>query len=167
MCFDNPPCFQNLTGSRQNKILYLHLPVLFWKWFRNVSKVFKNIAVFSLWLAGLVIMAHLMIPHDHHSDCSEFSKENQCHADNTKTPVKAPVFPIHCHALNDLTFDKTSVTFVIFNNFPSSDLFLFSFFETSIANSEVCRISRKNLRSPLILAKYLRLSPFRAPPTLI
>jgi hypothetical protein len=132
-----------------------------------VSKVLKNIAVFPIWLAGLVIIAHLMIPHDHHSDCSVFSKENQCHADNTKIPVKAPVFPIHCHALNDLTFDKTSVTFVIYNNFQTFDLFLFSFLETSIAKSEVCRISRKDFQSPIIVTEFLRSSPFRAPPTLI
>jgi len=132
-----------------------------------VSKVLKNIAIFSIWLAGLVIIAHLMIPHDHHSDCSVFSKENQCHADNTKLPVKVPVFPIHCHALNDLTFDKTNVTFVIYNNFPSSDLFLFSFFEKAIANSEICLIRINDFHSPLIVTEFLRLSPFRAPPTII
>jgi hypothetical protein len=132
-----------------------------------VSKVLKNIAIFSIWLAGLVIIAHLMIPHDHHSDCSVFSKENPCHADNAKIPVKTPVFPIHCHALNDLTFDKTQITIVLYNNFQTFDLFLFGFFETSIAKSEVCLFGRKDFQSPLIVTDFLRLSPFRAPPTLI
>ena len=165
MCFDNPLCFQNLTGFRQNKILYLHLPVLFWKWFRNVSKVFKNIAVFSLWLAGLVIMAHLAIPHDHHSDCSGLSQESECHADNTKLPVKAPVFPIHCHALNDLTFEKASVIFVVHNDLVTCDLFTVSFIDLAISTLDLPGIKIKDFPKPLIETDFLRLSPFRGPPS--
>ena len=165
MCFDNPPCFRNLKGFRQNKILYLHLPVPFWKWFRNVSKVFKNIAVFSLWLAGLVIMAHLMIPHDHHSDCSGFSQENECHADNTKLPVKAPVLPLHCHALNDLTFEKASVIFVVHNDLVTCDLFTVSFFDLAISTFDLPGIKIKDFPKPILETDFLRLSPFRGPPS--
>ena len=132
-----------------------------------MSKVFKNIAVFSLWLAGLVIMAHLAIPHDHHSDCSSLSQENECHADNTKLPVKAPVFPIHCHALNDLTFEKASVIFVVHNDLVTCDLFTVSFFDSAISTFDLPGIKIKDFPKPLLETDFLRLSPFRAPPSFV
>jgi len=133
----------------------------------SVSKVLKNIAVFSLWLAGLVIMAHLMIPHDHHSDCSVFSKENECHAENTKLPVKTPVFPIHCHALNDLTFEKASVIIAVHNDFVTCDLFTVSFFDSAISNFDLPGIKIKVFTKPILETDFLRLSPFRAPPSYV
>jgi hypothetical protein len=132
-----------------------------------VSKVFKNIAVFSLWLAGLVIIAHLLIPHDHHSDCSVFNKENDCHADNTKLPVKSPAFPLHCHALNDLTFEKTATIFFVNNNIPTCDLFILSFVESAISASASSYINLRDFHIPLIETDFLRLSSFRAPPALV
>lgn len=132
-----------------------------------MSKVFKNIAVFSLWLAGLVIMAHLAIPHDHHSDCSVFSKENECHADNTKLPVKAPAFPIHCHALNDLTFEKASVIIVVHNDYVACDLFTVSLFDSAISTLDLPGIKIKDFPKPILETDFLRLSPFRAPPSFV
>lgn len=108
-----------------------------------------------------------MIPHDHHSDCSVFNKDNECHADNVKLPANAPVFPIHCHALNDLTFEKTSPAFVVFNDFPTCDLFTLSFFDTAISNAASADFIIKDFPIPLIEADFLRLSPFRAPPVLV
>jgi hypothetical protein len=132
-----------------------------------VSKVFKNIAIFSIWMAGLVIVAHLLIPHDHHSDSSVFSKDNECRADNTKLPVKAPIFPFHCHALNDLTFEKTTPSFVIYNNFPVCDLFTIDFLDSVIPKTVSSRIRIKDFQTPVIETDFLRLSHFRAPPALV
>jgi len=129
-----------------------------------VAKVFKNIAIFSLWLAGLVIMAHLLIPHDHHSDCSVFNKDNECHAGNTTHPDKSPVFPLHCHALNDLTFEKTSPVFFVSNDIPAFDLFIVSLFDSVIPVSTLSGIKIMDFHEPLIETDFLRLSPFRAPP---
>lgn len=148
-------------------ILYLYLSRFILKWFHSVSKVFKNIAVFSLWLAGLVIIAHLFIAHDHHSDCSVFNKENDCHADNTKLPAKSPAFPLHCHALNNLTFEKTATIFFVNNNIPTCDLFILSFFDSAISVSSSSYIKIKDFQKPLIETDFLRLSPLRAPPSLI
>jgi len=132
-----------------------------------VSKVFKNIAVFSLWLAGLVIIAHLMIPHDHHPDSIAFNKENQCHADQTKIPAKAPLFPFHCHALNDLTFEKATPGLVALNNFPACDLFTFSFDDSVVSKSAFEYIYIKDSQNPFLETDFLRLSPFRAPPLFV
>jgi hypothetical protein len=102
-----------------------------------VSKVFKNIAVFSLWIAGLVIIAHLLIPHDHHSDCSVFNNDNECHAQNTAHHDKSPAFPMHCHALNDLTFEKASNTFLIYSDIPTCDLFILNRFDSCLPDSDL------------------------------
>lgn len=126
----------------------------------------RNIAVFSLWLAGLVIIAHLMIPHDHHSDDSLFNKENHYHVDNTKLPVKAPIFPIHCHALNDLTIEKASPVLFSYNDFPTCDLFTLSFVDSFVPKSVSSYIHIKDFQNPVIETDFLRLSPFRAPPVL-
>lgn len=133
--------------------------------FIRVSKVIKKIAVFSFWLAGLVIIAHLMIPHDHHSDCSVFNEENECHASNIKLPASAPAFPIHCHALNDLTFEKTSPVFVVHNDLPTCDLFTFSFFDSVFTKSLLSGVKIKDSQNPIIETDFLRLSPFRGPPS--
>jgi hypothetical protein len=132
-----------------------------------VNKVLKNIAIFSLWFAGLVIIAHLMIPHDHHSESSGFNKENEFHANNTELPAKAPVFPIHCHALNDLTFEKMSTNFVVYNDFPTCDLFLIRFFDQLVPTSTLSWNIIKDFQNPVLETDFLRLSPFRAPPSLI
>ena len=132
-----------------------------------MSRVLKNIAVFSLWLAGLVIIAHLMIPHDHHSECSVFNKENQCHADNTKVPVQSPVFPIHCHALNDLTFEKASVILIVHNDLTTCDLFTVSFLDSAISALDLPGIKIREFPKPLLETDFLRLSPFRAPPSFV
>lgn len=108
-----------------------------------------------------------MIPHDHHSDCSGFSKENECHAENTRIPVKVPVFPIHCHALNDMTFEKASVIFVVHNDFLTCDLFIVSLFDSVVSDSNLFGIKIKDFQKPILKTDYLRLSPFRAPPSFV
>ena len=108
-----------------------------------------------------------MIPHDHHSECSVFNKENQCHADNNKIPEKAPVFPIHCHALNDLTFEKASVILVVHNDFTTCDLFTISFLEPDISVLDLPGIKVKDFPKPILETDFLRLSPFRAPPSFV
>ena len=131
-----------------------------------MNKTFKNIAVFSLWLAGLVIMVHLLIPHDHHSEASGLSKEEACHAGNTGHPANSPGFPIHCHALNNLTFEKTSPYFAVYNYFPTYILSISNFSDFSLATSASCNTRVKDFQKPFKASDFLQLSPFRAPPSL-
>jgi hypothetical protein len=132
-----------------------------------VSKVFKNIAVFSLWIAGLVIIAHLLIPHDHHSDCSVFNNDNECHAQNTAHHDKSPAFPMHCHALNDLTFEKASNTFLIYSDIPTCDLFILNRFDSCLPDSDLSCIKIKDFHIPLIETDLLHSCLFRGPPALV
>ncbi|MEI6678963.1 MAG: hypothetical protein WCL21_10175 [Mariniphaga sp.] len=131
-----------------------------------MNKAFKNIAVFSLWLAGLVIMIHLLIPHDHHSEASVLSKEEVCHAGNTGHPANSSGFPIHCHVLNDLTFEKTSPYFAVYNYFPTCNLLISNFSDFSLATSASYGNRIKDFQKPFKESDFLQLSSFRAPPAL-
>lgn len=67
--------------------------------------VIRYIRVFFLFLAVAMLNAHMIIPHDHHQADSDLCQEN-------KYPVSKdgkthhPVFPVHCHAFNDLASEK-------------------------------------------------------------
>lgn len=132
-----------------------------------MSKGFKNIAVFSLWLAGLVIVAHLFIAHDHHSDSTISDKEGICHSNKTEQPTKSSGFPLHCHALNDITFNKVSTIIFVHNDIPTCDLFITCFFDSVISATTLSGIKIKDFQKPIIVTDFLRLSPFRAPPSLV
>jgi hypothetical protein len=60
---------------------------------------------FILFLAVIILNAHMIIPHDHHQSDSDLCQE-------TKYPVSKdrrthhPAFPAHCHAFNDLASEK-------------------------------------------------------------
>lgn len=72
-------------------------------------------------LAGLIILAHAVVPHHHHFEISHSSEdESACEtpvqAQNTEKP------DTHCHAFNILVSEKTSTTSL---NQSLSDLFNF------------------------------------------
>jgi hypothetical protein len=52
-------------------------------------------------------MAHMIIPHDHHSAGSEGGDKESCPV-TQETQHHHPVFPGHCHAFNDLASEKFS-----------------------------------------------------------
>ncbi len=74
----------------------------------------EKIPRFFLLLAGLIITAHMIIPHDHHlagiipggDETCPVSKDN-------KRPHNG--FPIHCHAFNDINAEEAT-TFILPGN---------------------------------------------------
>jgi hypothetical protein len=132
-----------------------------------VNKVFKNIAIFSLWFAGLVILAHLFIPHDHHPDCYVSGNQEACHAGNAGHPINSHGFPLHCHALNELTIEKTATVLFVPCNIPTCNLFFLSFAESIVPEIPCPGVRIKDLHKPVADSDYQRLSSFRAPPSLI
>jgi hypothetical protein len=130
-----------------------------------VNMFFKKIAVFSLWLAGFIIIAHLVTPHDHHSDCSVFNMD-ACHTDNIEHPFKSHGFPFHCHALNDLTFEKTSPVFIVYNDIPTCHLFILNNVESSVLILTLSGMEFENFQKSPPENCFLRLTPLRAPPTM-
>jgi hypothetical protein len=129
-----------------------------------MSKVIKNIPAFFLWFAWLIITAHLMIPHDHHSGDSFIAKEDACPGSNGKTGHSSG-FPMHCHAFNDLTSEKATIFFIIEN--IQDNVIAFSSFPDPFAFEIQSRgISIFDIRKPILNAYYLELTPLRAPPSI-
>lgn len=73
-----------------------------------IAGIIKFIRALFLFLAVIILNAHMIIPHDHHQ-----SESNLCQ--ETKYPVSKderthhPAFPAHCHAFNDLASEKAIV----------------------------------------------------------
>ena len=125
-------------------------------------KILTYTSVFSIWLAWLLINAHLIIPHDHHSSDLFGNKEDTCPVTENR-PVHNHGFPLHCHAFNDLTVEKF-VKYAVSKNIQSdyistagfSDNFRSSAFLATVADS------RQDFREH----HFFDLSPLRAPPYL-
>jgi hypothetical protein len=66
---------------------------------------FRFIRAISLLVAGLAIIAHMIIPHDHHYICPENGTSESCPVSQEKS-THHPVFPAHCHAFSDLAAEK-------------------------------------------------------------
>ena len=73
-----------------------------------IAGIIKYLRTLFLFLAVIIINAHMIIPHDHHQANSGICQEN-------KFPVSKegrthhPAFPVHCHAFNDLASEKAIV----------------------------------------------------------
>ena len=116
----------------------------------------------------MIIIAHLIIPHDHHSDSSVFSKYELCQNKNVDHhPIKSHGFPFHCHSLNDLTFEKNTTVIPVFTDIPLINFYIPDFVNSDIPDSPLSDIRIKDFHKPLIDIYFLRLAPLRAPPSLI
>jgi hypothetical protein len=129
-----------------------------------VKKIFKNTMIFPLWLAGLVIIAHLFIPHDHHSETSVFNMEEACHSKGNDSHHHSPFQPFHCHALNDLAFKNSSQVFVADPNFPICELSVLCFFDSETSASKLSKTILKDFRISLKDNDFSVSSPLRGPP---
>ena len=129
-----------------------------------MRKVISKIPVLFLWAAWILLTAHSVIPHDHHSSESYGKSETSCPAPDHETDNHSKI-PGHCHALNDLTSEKVQV-FSFLSNFISIDFIQEDVSE--IKTSELYLHSCKILYLPehLPVSHLLEHSPFRAPPVL-
>ena len=71
-----------------------------------------------LLLCFSVFLGHNLVPHHHHSGvfpnpitsaCPHEHGDHQGHDHDSDADTKADQHPIHCHAFNDVVFEKTSV----------------------------------------------------------
>jgi hypothetical protein len=79
----------------------------------KLGKFLKKVAVLFLWLAMTIIMAHAVIPHDHHSEIS--TPDTSCNAHENGADRHNPL-PVHCHAFNDLVCEKFTFSFFKIRN---------------------------------------------------
>jgi hypothetical protein len=130
----------------------------------KMGKILRNISIFSFWLAGMALVAHLVIPHDHHISDTFSDQNNNCPAERPVTEHHNG-FPIHCHAFNDLAAEKV----VKFNSGVNSQYFFTDFICESDLHLSKVSVGTKifwSYTEPVpsyILTDFFRL---RAPPEL-
>ena len=69
--------------------------------------VIKSIRACFLLYAGLAIVMHMIIPHDHHLTGPVNGLKESCTLSHEKAGHH-PLFPAHCFAFNDLAADRCS-----------------------------------------------------------
>jgi hypothetical protein len=129
-----------------------------------MSKISKYIPVFFLWLAWLVITAHLIIPHDHHLSDTFACQEDSSHGISSKTGHH-PAFPVHCHAFNDLASEKATA-YSIIKNIQLADCSIRSFPDLYVFESQIPIITIFDICKSFPDLYLLESSLLRAPPSL-
>lgn len=129
-----------------------------------MRKIFKIIPVFSLWIASLALVFHLIIPHDHHliesfsnqaDSCPEASSNNSNHHR----------FPVHCHAFNDIASEK-AIIFQVLKNILSESYTATGPFNEFIADSGFLKATVFDISEPFPDSYFLEYSSLRAPPSI-
>jgi hypothetical protein len=124
--------------------------------------IIKSIRAFFLLLAGLVVIAHMIIPHDHHLADPFSRQEKNCPASNNKSGNNSRL-PLHCHAFNDLASEKLRT----FNGLQNIQLIFISFknfSDSSAFELQVSCVSIIDLPNPIFDSYTLESSQLRAPP---
>lgn len=128
-----------------------------------MGKVVEKSRFVLILLAWLVILLHSTIPHHHHLDSSSVYNKNNCSTTQNRdeSPTEANK---HCHALNNIVFNKVNSIIVDSNTAPDAKLFvipalyLVKFYNRSIFTSSL-------IKDIVILKQYLATDlSFRGPP---
>jgi hypothetical protein len=129
-----------------------------------MNKIIKNIQVFFLWLAWLIIIAHLVVPHDHHLADLFSNHSDSCPLSNGRAS-HSPAFPFHCHAFNDLSSEKATI-FIITHNIQNNDVVISTIFNSFVFELQFSGKAIFDIREPVICSDVPELSSLRAPPSL-
>lgn len=108
------------------------------------------------------MIAHQIIPHDHHLTDSFSNQDKNCPASNNGTGHHSS-FPLHCHAFNDLASEKFR-TFQVSQNIQIIHISSCNFSDTSTFKLPVSYVSIIDLQKPVSDSFALELSLLRAPP---
>ena len=97
-------------------------------------RIIKRIQVNFLMMAAFAVVAHMIIPHDHHileslDGCEDHSPSSEHRTGHL------PLLPVHCCSFNDLTAEKTT-TFTVLKT-GSND-----YYERSGYHNNTCLISK-------------------------
>jgi hypothetical protein len=134
-----------------------------------MTKKGKNIAIVLLWLAGLVIFSHEVIPHHHHFH-SVYTHNHATHGDGCDhSHEEGEPFDDgsnHCHAFNDITVERQSVVKIIQPQIEFNfNLFLPLFLISEYVEEDVSFYSRLYYDVESDSDQYLlSVSPHRGPP---
>jgi hypothetical protein len=93
-----------------------------------IVRIIRYMRAWLLFLAVVILNAHMIVPHDHHLADSDLCQETRYPA-SKDGKTHHPAFPTHCHAFNDLASEKAivynSIKYVKYPDFnPGSVLVL-------------------------------------------
>jgi hypothetical protein len=126
--------------------------------------VIKLIRAIFLLYAGLAIVLHTIIPHDHHLTGPVTNLKESCPISHERS-VHHPVFPGHCYAFNDLAADRFSQVIVRLA-IPTSYAFIIWHPGHPPAGLNLSVSIIENTGKPFPDIYLPDFSPFRAPPYL-
>lgn len=129
-----------------------------------MSRLINYFRVLFVWLACLVIAAHLIIPHDHHLSDSFEVNGNNCPVSESSTGNHSHK-PIHCHAFNDLTSEEARsfiLTQIIHHTlFAVHNPDYFSYLQIPLSETRI-----EEIRQHFPDNHFLEFAHLRAPPIL-
>jgi hypothetical protein len=129
-----------------------------------MGRTSKKIQILFLMFAGLAFTAHNVIPHDHHITDSVSGKEESCPSSNGKSGHHHN-FPVHCHAFNDLTSDKVTISFVP-DKIRTRDVAIRTQYDQITALLQNIFISKSEFSNPFPDREIIGSLKLRAPPSL-
>jgi hypothetical protein len=124
--------------------------------------VIKLIRTFILLFAGLAIVMHMIIPHDHHLTVPVNGLKESCAMSHEKTGHR-PFFPEHCHAFNDMAADRLAPVIVRLETQTSYASVIWKP-DSSLPGLNVSFTIIENTGKPFPDIYIPDFSPFRAPP---
>ncbi len=128
-----------------------------------MRKVIKIIPVLFLWFAGFAIIAHTVVPHDHHLYDIYSNSGDKCPS-SEKSTGHGPGIPIHCNSLNDLASEK-ALKYFIPEQLVNHDIIQGCTSDyTCLVTETYCTILSE-IQNQLPDLFPLTSSPFRAPPS--
>jgi hypothetical protein len=125
-----------------------------------MNRIFKYTSIFFSWLAGFALVAHLIIPHDHHIADAFPEQDDNC---NSKNNHSHNGIPVHCHAFNDLAAEKAGRIIIvdkhknITSDYTCEEV-------TSITHFNEAITSTHTLSDPLFTCFFSESLHLRAPP---
>ncbi|MBK8882366.1 MAG: hypothetical protein IPN67_08260 [Bacteroidales bacterium] len=128
-------------------------------------RAFKFIRSLLLLVAGMAIVAHMIIPHDHHPAGPVNGHKDICPISKGKAD-NHPSFPVHCHAFNDLPAEKFSRG-IIKHEIQTSNVFVIWRTDSFVPGFHLSQNLSKDTGKPfpdIYLPDFL---PLRAPPSTI
>jgi hypothetical protein len=131
-----------------------------------LSNFYRNTAALFLYLAWAVIIAHSVIPHDHHPDYSGSGNEATCTASKAAAGNHHHL-PFCCHAFTDLACEKFSFTFEGSHHNFISFLFVPAHLDTCSGEIFSRQLNLPELKGLQSLSGFFKIYSFRAPPFLI
>jgi len=75
-------------------------------------KILVRVRIIFLFIAVSAITAHMVIPHDHHLADSFTGQDSECPVSGNNGGHHTGI-PLHCHACNDLTSEKSVILLVV------------------------------------------------------